>query len=72
MPAPNARRPPLADPVAQRPSRQQQRGAHQRVPVNNQLQPGDTATQIGADGRQGHVDHDGVQRHDEEPEHSRG
>jgi hypothetical protein len=60
-----------SDAVAQRAGRQQQRGEHQRVAVDDPLQPGHAAAQVGPDNRQGHVHHDGVQGHDEEPQHRR-
>ena len=49
-PTMNARRAPT--PIAERPRREQQRGEHQRVAVDDPLQPGDPAAEIGPDRRQ--------------------
>ena len=47
----------------------EQGGEHQRVAVHHPLQTGDPAAEVIADRWQRDVDHHGVERDDEEPEH---
>ena len=56
-----------AEAVRQRPGRQQQRGEHHGVSIDDPLQARDPATQIAADRWQGHVNHDGVEYDHEVP-----
>src|SRR5439155_21568843 len=56
------------DAIRQRPCGEKERGEHQRVAVDDPLQPGDAAAEIAADRGQGDVDDNRVEGDDEEPE----
>lgn len=66
IPAPNARRAPMRS--ASEPEDKSNAAEKQRVAVYHPLKPNDPATKASADGRQCHIDDDGIEGHDKEAE----